>query len=88
MTTIATDKPRGYTGFLSETIEQLGKFGIEGIAISAICEDGNVITGYWNMSLQDKAIVHTNIQYDCIDQFIKANRDKYFEDQEENNNAN
>jgi hypothetical protein len=79
MTAIVTDNPKEYTSFLSESIDNLGKEEIKGIAIAAICKNGKVVTGYWNMNLQDKAIIHTNIQYDCIDQLIYTNRDRYQE---------
>jgi hypothetical protein len=79
MTTIVTDKPKEYTPFLTESIDNLGKEDIKGLAVSAICKDGNVFTGYWHLNLQDKAIIHTNIQYDCIDELIYANRGKYQE---------
>jgi len=83
MTAIITDKPKEYTSFLTESIDNIGKEEIKGIAISAICKDGNVVTGYWHLNLQDKAIIHTNIQYDCIDQLIMTNRDRYQEPMED-----
>jgi hypothetical protein len=76
MTTIITDKPKEYTPFLTESIDNLCKEDIKGLAICAICKNGDVSTGYWHLSLQDKAIIHTNIQYDCIEQLLYANRDK------------
>ena len=83
MTAIVTDKPRKYTKFFSETLDRLNEKQIDGIAIAAICKDGTVETGYWNMDLRDKVTVHTNIQYDCIDQFLRVNKDRYLSDDDE-----
>jgi len=84
MTVIVSDKgTQKFNPFMADTIERLNENKVKGIAISAICADGNTITGYWNMSLQDKAIAETAIHYDCIDQLIMANRDRYFKEQED-----
>lgn len=79
---IFTTEPKGYTAFLTETIEAFSKSNIKGIAIVALTGNEN-ITGYWNMSLQDKVIAENEIRYDVVDGLIMANRDRYFQEEQE-----
>jgi hypothetical protein len=90
MISIVSDKKTEYNEWMAETLDKLGDEDIKGISVSAICKNGDVLTGYWNLNLQDKAIIHTNIQYDCIDQMIYTNRDRYqkpMDESEDEDNA-
>lgn len=74
------NKQNEYLPFLTETIDALGAEQVRGLAVVAILEDRQVFTAYWNMDLQDKATAETNIRYDCIDQMIRNNKERYFTD--------
>ncbi|WP_101698510.1 hypothetical protein [Clostridium minihomine] len=79
---LSVNKQNEYLPFLTETIDALGEEKVKGLAVVAILEDREVFTGYWNMDLQDKATAETHIRYDCIDQMILNNKDRYFTDSE------
>jgi len=79
MIAIITDKQQlEYSEWLAQSIEEMQKHNVRGIAIVALCDDEN-ITGYWNMSQRDKAMAETEIRYDVIDGFINANTARYFD---------
>ena len=85
MTVVFSDKMQApYNKFMVDTIERLSKYKVKGLAISALCENGETVTGYWHMSLQDKATVHTNIMYDCIDDMLLINKDRYLGEDDQN----
>lgn len=79
--TSTSDKP--YREFFVEVLNTFEKYNITGIAIVGLT-DGENLTGYWRMSLRDKETAKTEIGYDCIDEFIKNNADRYFEVAEKN----
>ncbi len=84
MVVIISDKKQSeYADFVAETLEMLSEHKIKGLAVVALCESGENLTGYWNMSLRDKATAETEIRYDVVDGLIMANRDRYFEEFEE-----
>lgn len=83
MIAIVSDKEkRDNTNFMAEAIQRLYEHEVKGIAIIALCDDEN-LTGYWNMTLKDKREAETEIRFDVIDEFIKANRELYFPDEED-----
>ena len=46
-------------------------------------EDEAVLTGYFNMNLQDKELAAANIQADVVDGILRANIKRYLEELEE-----
>jgi len=76
---IVSDKQnQPYTEFIAGALEALEGQDVTGIAIVALCK-GEAMTGYWNMSLRDKAQAETEIRYDTIDQFLLVNKERYLE---------
>lgn len=74
---IVSDKQnQPYTEFMANTLEAMEGQDVTGIAVVILCK-GDTMTGYWNMSLRDKAQAETEIRYDVIDQFILANQERY-----------
>ena len=82
MNIIASTSDKPYRKFFAEALNTFEKYNITGIAIIGLTDSEN-LTGYWRMSLLDKETAKTEIGYDCIDEFIKNNADRYFEEVEE-----
>jgi anaerobic selenocysteine-containing dehydrogenase len=80
MTAIITDRKETtpFSNWLAESVDKLANEKVQGIALVALCADGQAMTAYWNMGMQDKANAESQIRYDCIDQMILANKDRYF----------
>lgn len=86
MNIILSDKNPDYTSFISEALNAFEKYNVKGIAIVAITDTEN-LTGYWNMDLRDKLTAENEIRFDVLDEFIKNNSDRYFESEEETDEA-
>lgn len=87
--TILSDKPfEDYISFVTETLQILSSKKVRGLAIVALLEEpdedgADVLTGYYNMSLQDKQTAASNIQADVTDGIIRANMRRYLEELEQ-----
>lgn len=79
MTVIVSDTPKDYNSFLMEIANTLDQNPPKGMAVVSICEDGNTVCGYWNMSLKDKITAEAHLRFDVMDEFIKNNIDRYKE---------
>jgi len=84
MVIITSDNQEEYHAFIAETLQLFEEHNIKGIAVVALTGE-ETLTGYWNMTLKDKAEAKSAIGYDIVDGLIMANRDRYFpqEDPEE-----
>lgn len=79
---IISDKP--YAKWLAESLAYIDNMPVGAIAIVAINQKNNdVTTGYYNCSMQDKAIIATNIQSDALYDSILANADQIVKRAEE-----
>jgi hypothetical protein len=83
MVTLISNNPKDYHDFIVDTANGLSEYDISGIAVVALTKDGQGITGYWDMNLREKAEAKNHIEYDVIDEMIMVNRDRYFENQSE-----
>lgn len=87
--TILSDKPfEDYISFVTETLQILSAKKVRGLAIVALLdeadEDGaDVLTGYYNMPLQDKQAAASHIQADVTDGIVRANMRRYLEELEQ-----
>ena len=87
--TILSDKPfEDYISFVTETLQILSAKKVRGLAIVALLdeadEDGaDVLTGYYNMHLQDKQTAASHIQADVTDGIVRANMRRYLEELEQ-----
>lgn len=87
--TILSDKPfEDYISFVTETLQILSSKKVRGLAIVALLEEpdedgADVLTGYYNMLLQDKQTAASNIQADVTDGIIRANMRRYLEELEQ-----
>ena len=78
--TILSDKPfEDYISFVTETLQILSSKKVRGLAIVALLEEpdedgADVLTGYYNMPLQDKQTAASNIQADVTDGIIRAKK--------------
>ena len=62
-----------YAAWLEESLQLIYKVKPTAIAIAAIAETGETVTGYLNASAQDKAVFAHHIQSDIVLDIIKAN---------------
>ncbi|MGN0655298.1 MAG: hypothetical protein ACI4KR_00755 [Ruminiclostridium sp.] len=77
MVTILSDSQKDYHSFAAEALDNAAKFNVKGMAMIFLLEDGQALTGYWNMDITDKLNVENQVRFDCIDNFIKANIENY-----------
>ena len=82
MNIIASTSKQPYTEFVANSLNKIEPYIVKGIAI-VILTDSENMTGYWNMELVDKIQAKTEIEFDCIDGFILANKDRYTNDASE-----
>jgi len=64
-----------YSQWLTEGLQALAQIKVSGIVLAALAEDGQVLTGYYNCSVGDKAVLAANIQSDATLDVIHANID-------------
>lgn len=62
-----------YAAFLEESIKAIFEARPVSMAVVAICEDGNTLTGYYNADAQDKAVFAHHIQSDVVMDIVTAN---------------
>lgn len=62
-----------YAQWLEETIQDIVKFPIKGIALSLILEDGAIYSNYYNIPTLDKLTIAGTIQQDAMYDSLKAN---------------
>ncbi len=80
--------PEEWQSFFAETMNTLCKKKIRGIAIVALLsereEDGSgAMTGYFNMSTEDRAMAAVHIQGDVVDGIARANMRRWLERMEQ-----
>lgn len=62
-----------YAGFLEEIIENIVKYQPTSIAVQFITKDGNVGSGYYQCSPNDKAMMSATMQIDATMDAIESN---------------
>lgn len=62
-----------YAAFLEESIKTIFECRPSSMAVVAVCEDGNTLTGYYNADARDKAMFAYHIQSDMIMDIVTAN---------------
>ena len=77
MNILISDNPKDYNGFMAKVLEALEDSPPSGLAVVAIAKSGEIMTGYWNMSLKDKLTAESHIRFDVLDEFINNNADRY-----------
>ena len=78
MNIIASTSKQPYTQFVAEMLNTLEQYNVKGIAVVVLADNEN-LSGYWNMNLYDKSRAKNEIEFDCIDEFIKTNIDRYID---------
>ena len=87
--TILSDKPfEDYISFVTETLQILSAKKVRGLAIVALLDEADeygsdVLTGYYNMPLQDTQTAASHIQADVTDGIVRANMRRYLEELEQ-----
>lgn len=82
MNIIISSKDKDYNGFMRETLDELEQHKVKGIALVALLEDHHM-SGYWNMDLYDILEAENVMRFEALDRFILANRERYVEGTEE-----
>lgn len=91
--TIISDKPfEDYISFVTETLQIISHQKVRGLAVVVMLEEpdeegADVLTGYYNMNLQDKQAAASNIQADVTDGLVRANLRRYLEELEQEDGA-
>lgn len=62
-----------YAQWLEETIQDIVKLPVKGIALSLILEDGSVYSNYHNIPALDKLTIAGTIQQDAMYDSMRAN---------------
>ena len=62
-----------YAKWLEQTLQELVKFPVKGIAINAITDNGEVYTNYHNISMADKLVISGIINQDATLDMLAAN---------------
>lgn len=62
-----------YAEFLEDFIKSLVELQAEKIGVSAILQDGNVLTGYYECDHQDKALMGYHMTSDAMMDVVRAN---------------
>lgn len=72
-----------YAKWLEQTLQELVKFPVKGICISATSTDGEVYVNYHDISMADKLVISGLIQQDAMLDTMAANgMVEYAEDEE------
>lgn len=91
--TILSDKPfEDYISFVTEMLQIISHQKVRGLAVVVMLEEpdeegADVLTGYYNMNLQDKQAAASNIQADVTDGLVRANLRRYLEELEQEDGA-
>lgn len=80
MTMIVMDSNQPYTEFITQSLDELSKHSVNGIALVALVDDSYELTSYWNMTLRNKLQAENALRFDSMDEFILANRERYLEE--------
>lgn len=64
-----------WADWMAETLAHLSQDQAKNIAVAALLPDDQAVTGYFNMSAADKAVIATHIQADAMLDVVKANGD-------------
>lgn len=79
MAIIIDNKHQDYHVFIAKALEMFKDYNVKGIAIVALTDSVEALSGYWNMDVGDKVRAETHIRFDAIDGFIQANKERYEE---------
>lgn len=79
MNIITSDKNKPYNAHISETLNVIENYNVKGIATVILTEDGETLTAYWNMDVEDKGVAEMHIRSDFIDQLVQSNMQKYID---------
>ena len=80
---IVSDKPLGEREqFIQEMMETMAAANAQKIAVIGTLPDGETLSCYWNMSLEDKMLASSWINMDVVDQVIRVNMPHEEEDED------
>ena len=68
---------------LQESMNVMAELDVRSMAIVGITGEGEVVCAYWKAGFQDRILMAGNIQMDALDLQITNNRERYFEESDE-----
>lgn len=74
-----------YANWLEQTLQELVKFPVKGIAINATTANGEVYTNYYEIPMADKLVISGVIQQDAMLDTLAANGYIEYADEEDEN---
>lgn len=77
MNIITSTSAQPYNEWIADALNRFEKYHVKGIAVVALTEEDYTLTGYWNMTLNDKLWAKEEINFDAIDEFLKNNAERY-----------
>lgn len=84
MSIVISDQP--YADWLAESLGYLESRNIQKLALVGIDEDHHeVVTGYFDCTFADKAVIASNVQADALFDTVLANADRIVRQAEEMN---
>ena len=84
MSIIISDQP--YADWLAESLGYLESRNIQKLALEGIDEEHHeVVTGYFDCTFADKAVIASNVQADALFDTVLANADRIVQQAEEMN---
>lgn len=82
---ISNEPQKDYESALTDFLEYLKNRKVKGLVLSALTDDPEerCITAHWNVDVYDLGEIAQNIQFEAIDNFLRANIYRYLDEEEE-----
>lgn len=72
-----------YAKWLEDTLQEMVKYPVKGIALNAITDNGEIYTNYYKITMADKLIIAGVVQQDAMFDSLAANGVIDYADEEE-----
>jgi hypothetical protein len=72
-----------YAKWLEDTLQEMIKYPVKGIALNAITDNGEIYTNYYKITMADKLIIAGVVQQDAMFDSLAANGVIDYADEEE-----
>jgi hypothetical protein len=69
-----------YSEWVTDGLQAIAERKPKSIGLVALCENGEVLTGYWETDTMQKTEMAQHVQADYIDQLVSVNFTKYMQE--------
>lgn len=76
-----------YAKWLEDTLQEMIKYPVKGIALNAITDNGEIYTNYYKITMADKLIIAGVVQQDAMFDSLAANGVIDYADEEEDDDG-